>query len=56
MHKKTREALWLENSQNSPCVAIEIATMTLSIVQLHIFPWSKNLTKYVKDGQPKKVI
>jgi len=30
--------------------------MTLDTMHLNIFAWNKKLTKYVKDGKPKKVI
>jgi hypothetical protein len=47
---KTQEALWLDDQQNSPWVAAEIAAMAPGMVQLMIFPWNKKLTKYVKGG------
>ncbi|KAH9540910.1 hypothetical protein CY35_14G031200 [Sphagnum magellanicum] len=55
-HKKTREALWLEDQRNPPWVASEIAAMAPGTVQLNIFAWNQKLTKYVKDGQPEKAI
>jgi hypothetical protein len=37
-------------------VAVEMGAMAPDTVHLHIFPWSKKLTKYVRDGQPEKVM
>jgi pentatricopeptide repeat protein len=37
-------------------VAAELAAMAPGTVQLNIFAWNKKLTKYVKDGQPEKVM
>jgi pentatricopeptide repeat protein len=33
-----------------------MAAMAPGIVQLSIFGWNQNLTKYVKDGQPEKAM
>jgi pentatricopeptide repeat protein len=33
-----------------------MAAMARGIVQLSIFGWNQNLTKYVKDGQPEKAM
>jgi len=37
-------------------VAAEMAAMAPGILQLNPFAWIQKLTKYVKDGQPKKAI
>jgi hypothetical protein len=55
-HKKTQEALWLQDQQNLPWVAAEIAVLAPETVQLNIFAWNQKLTKYVKDGQSEKVM
>ncbi len=55
-HKKTQEALWLEDQLNLPRVAAKIAVMAPGTVQLNIFAWNQKLTKYVKDGQLEKAI
>ncbi|CAK9220342.1 unnamed protein product [Sphagnum troendelagicum] len=49
-HKKTGEALWLDNRQNAPGMAAEMAAMAPGIVQLRPFAWNQMLSKYVKDG------
>jgi hypothetical protein len=53
-HKKTQEALWLEDQRNPPWVVVEVAVMAPGAVQLSIFSWNKKLAKYVKEGRPKK--
>ncbi|CAM6067263.1 unnamed protein product [Sphagnum tenellum] len=55
-HKKTQEALWLDDQQKLPWVAAGIAAMAPGTVQLNIFAWNQKLTKYVKDGQPEKAM
>ncbi|KAH8958034.1 hypothetical protein BDL97_07G123400 [Sphagnum fallax] len=55
-HKKTGEALWLEDRQNPPWVAAEIAAMAPGTVQLNIFAWNQKFSKYAKDGKLEKVI
>jgi hypothetical protein len=37
-------------------VAAEMAEMAPGTVQLNLFPWNQKLAKYVKDGQPEKVM
>jgi pentatricopeptide repeat protein len=37
-------------------VAAEIAAMAPGTVQLSPFAWNQKVTKYVKDGQPKKAM
>jgi len=55
-HKKTGEALLLDDRQNLPWVAAEMAAMAPGIVQLNPSAWNQKLTKYVKDGQLEKAI
>jgi pentatricopeptide repeat protein len=55
-HKKTREALWLDDRQKPPWVEAEMAAMAPGKVQLNIFGWNKKLEKYVKAGQPEKAL
>ncbi len=55
-HKKTGEALWLDDQKNQPWVAAEMSAMAPGIMQLHPFAWNGKLTKYVKDGQLEKVV
>ncbi len=55
-HKKTQEALWLQDQRNLPWVAAEIAVLAPGTVQLNIFAWNQKLTKYVKGGQSEKVM
>jgi len=51
-----QEGLWLEDQRNPPCVAGDKVVLARGTMQLNIFARNKELTKYVKDGQPKKVI
>jgi len=37
-------------------VEAEMAAIALGTVQLHIFAWSKKISKYVKDWQPEKAM
>jgi len=55
-HKKTQEALWLQDQRNLPWVAAEIAVLAPGTVQLNIFACNQKLTKYVKGGQSEKVM
>jgi len=55
-HKKTGEALWLDDQKNPPWVAAEMSAMAPGIMQLHPFAWTQKLTKYVKDGQLEKAM
>jgi pentatricopeptide repeat protein len=55
-HKKTGEALWIEDRRNPAWVAAEMVAMAPGTVQLNIFAWNQKLTKYVKDGKPEKVM
>jgi pentatricopeptide repeat protein len=55
-HLKMQEGLWLEDQRNPPCGAADRVVLAQGTMQLNIFAWNKELTKYVKDGQPKKVI
>jgi len=55
-HLKMQEGLLLEEQRNPPCVAADRVVLAPGTMQLNIFAWNKELTKYVKDGQPKKVI
>jgi len=55
-HKKTGEALWIEDRRNPAWVAAEMAAMALGTVQLTIFAWNQKLTKHVKDGQLEKAM
>jgi pentatricopeptide repeat protein len=53
---KMQEGLWLEDQRNPPCVAADRVVLAPGTMQMKNFAWNKELTKYVKDGQPKKVI
>ncbi len=55
-HKKTQEALWVEDSQNPPRIAAKMAAMAPSTVPLSVFGWNKKLERFVKAGQPEKAI
>ncbi|CAK9214874.1 unnamed protein product [Sphagnum troendelagicum] len=55
-HKKTGEALWIEDRQNPAWVATEMAAVAPGTVQLNIFAWKQKLTKDVKDGQLEKAM
>jgi pentatricopeptide repeat protein len=55
-HKKTGEALWIEDRGNATWVAIEMAVMAPGRVQLNTFAWNQKLTKDVKDGQLEKAM
>ncbi|CAK9210262.1 unnamed protein product [Sphagnum troendelagicum] len=55
-HKKTGEALWIEDRGNPPWVAAEMAAMAPGRVQLNIFAWNQKLTKDVEDGQLEKAM
>jgi pentatricopeptide repeat protein len=55
-HKKTGEALWIEDRRNPAWVAAEMAAMAPGTVQLNIFAWNQKLTKHVKDGQLEKAM
>jgi hypothetical protein len=55
-HKKTGEALWLDDQKNPPWVAADMAALAPGTVQLHSFAWNQKLTKYVKDGQLEKAM
>jgi hypothetical protein len=46
-HQKTQEGLWLDSRGNLPLVAAEVAATAPGTVQLNIFAWNKELTKYV---------
>jgi len=37
-------------------VAAEMTAMAPGTMQLNIYVWNKKLTKFVKDGQPEKVM
>jgi pentatricopeptide repeat protein len=37
-------------------VETDMAAMALGTVKLNIFVWNQMLTKYLKDGQPEKVM
>jgi hypothetical protein len=52
-HLKMQKGLWLEDQRNPPCVAADRVVLAPGPMQLNIFAWNKELTKYVKDGQPK---
>ncbi|CAN5963008.1 unnamed protein product [Sphagnum jensenii] len=55
-HKKTGEALWIEDRRNPAWVAAEMAAMAPGRMQLNIFAWNQKLTKDVKDGQLEKAM
>jgi len=55
-HKKTWEALWLEDIWNPLSMAAKMAAIAPGTVQLSIFAWNKKLRKYVKDGQSEKAV
>jgi hypothetical protein len=44
---RTDDLLW---------VSAKMAAMAAGTVQLSIFAWNQELTKYVKDGQPEKAM
>jgi hypothetical protein len=45
-----------KDQQNSPWVAATVAAMAPHTVQVNSFAWNKKLSKYVKHGQPEKVM
>ncbi|CAM6065707.1 unnamed protein product [Sphagnum tenellum] len=55
-HKKTQEALWLNNKLNPPWVEAELAAMPTGTVQANIFQWNIKLKKYAKAGQFAKTM
>ncbi|KAH8931876.1 hypothetical protein BDL97_19G044000 [Sphagnum fallax] len=55
-HKKTQEALWLNNKLNPPWVEAELAAMPPGTVQANIFQWNIKLKRYAKAGQFAKTM
>jgi pentatricopeptide repeat protein len=43
-------------AQNLALAEAEMAAMASGTVELNILAWNHMLTKYVKDGQPEKVM
>ncbi|KAH8934858.1 hypothetical protein BDL97_17G001400 [Sphagnum fallax] len=55
-HKKTHEALWLDDPWIPPWVEAELAALAPGTVQLDKFSWNRRLARYVKAGQPEKTM
>jgi pentatricopeptide repeat protein len=55
-HKKTQEALWLDDQRNPPWVEAEMAALVPGTVQLDRFSWNRRLARHVKAGQYEKTM
>jgi pentatricopeptide repeat protein len=55
-HKKTQEALWLQDRQNPPWVETEMVAIAPGTLQLDSFSWNKRLARSVKAGQYENTI
>jgi pentatricopeptide repeat protein len=55
-HKKTQDALWLEDRRRPHGVRTELASIAPGTVQLDSFSWNRRLARYAKGGQHEKTV
>jgi len=55
-HKRTQDALWLDNHRNPPWVGAKLTAMAPGTLQLDSFSWNRWLARYVKAGRPEKTL
>ncbi len=48
--------LWIDDHWTPAWVDVEMAAMAPGTMQLKVFPWNKELAKYVKVGQLEKAL
>ncbi|CAM6118183.1 unnamed protein product [Calypogeia fissa] len=55
-HKRTQQALWLDNRRNPRWLKPELAALYPGALNANPFSWNKKLATFVKDGQYGKTL